>query len=107
MLKINSGRPKLLSDIDFVKARLSQFNDAHMAPLNSFVHRLRSSLEPEAASPYMDPWDTGIDAEVLFLLEATEPKARNSGFVSMNNPDETAKNIYSPLLKAKLGSDEH
>jgi uracil-DNA glycosylase len=86
--------PKLLSDVMAVQARLSQVHDAHMAPLTSFVHRLRSSMGPEAAIPYMDPWDAGVDAEVLFLLEAPGPKARNSGFVSMNNPDKTAKNIF-------------
>ena len=47
-----------------------------------------------AAIPYFDPWDGGVDAKTLFLLEAPGPKARNSGFVSMNNPDETARNFF-------------
>jgi hypothetical protein len=44
--------------------------------------------------PYFDPWDGGIDAEVLFLFEAPGPRAKGSGFISRNNPDETAKNFF-------------
>ena len=44
--------------------------------------------------PFFDPLDGGVDAECLFLLEAPGPRAVRSGFVSRNNPDETAKNWY-------------
>ena len=87
-------RPKLLGDRDARQARLSQITEAHVAGLTDFVDGLRDRLGPEAAIPYFDPWDAGIDAEVLFLLEAPGPKARDSGFVSMNNPDESAKNFF-------------
>lgn len=87
-------RPKLLGESSALEARLSQVNDSHMIPITNFVHRLRESMEGETAIPYFDPWDGGVEAEVMFLLEAPGPKARNSGFVSMNNPDETAKNFF-------------
>lgn len=86
-------RPKLLGDATALELRLSQVNDQHIAPITAFVERLRERMGPGAAIPFIDPWDGGIHAEVLFLLEAPGPKARNSGFVSMNNPDETAKNF--------------
>ncbi|MGH7717468.1 MAG: hypothetical protein ACREON_01305 [Gemmatimonadaceae bacterium] len=49
---------------------------------------------PEARVPDFDPWDGGTDAEVLYLLEAPGGKAVESGFISRNNPDETARNFF-------------
>lgn len=95
-------RPKLLGDPAALAARLSQVNGVHIAPLTNFVDRLRERMGAEAAIPYFDPWDGGVDAEVLFLLEAPGPKARNSGFVSMNNPDETAKNFFEISREAGI-----
>lgn len=95
-------RPKLLGDSDARQARLSEITEAHVARLTDFVDGLRDRLGPEAAIPYFDPWDGGINAEVLFLLEAPGPKARNSGFVSMNNPDETAKNFFELTRSAGI-----
>lgn len=95
-------RPKLLGDSDALQARLSQISEAHISQLTNFVDGLRDRLGPDAAIPYFDPWDGGIDAEVLFLLEAPGPKARNSGFVSMNNPDETAKNLFELIHSAGI-----
>ncbi|WP_225739468.1 uracil-DNA glycosylase [Chlorobium phaeovibrioides] len=95
-------RPKLLGDVTALELRLSQVNDQHIAPITAFVERLRERMGPGAAIPFIDPWDGGIHAEVLFLLEAPGPKARNSGFVSMNNPDETAKNFFEICREAGL-----
>jgi uracil-DNA glycosylase len=59
------------------------------------VEELRAAAGPEGASiPDFDPWDGGIHAQVLFLLEAPGSKAVASGFISRNNPDETAKNFF-------------
>ena len=71
-------RPKLVRDKDQLELRLSQVDDAHIAPLSQFVRRLRERMGPDAAIPYLDPWDGGVEAEVLFLLEAPGSKARNS-----------------------------
>lgn len=86
--------PKLLGNMVALETRLSQVYDLHMASLTNFVHCLRERMGDQAAIPYMDPWDGGVKAEILFLLEAPGAKAKNSGFVSMNNPDETAKNFF-------------
>lgn len=94
--------PKLLGDRRARESRLSQVTEAHVAPLTSFVDALRINIGSEAAIPYFDPWDGGIEAEVLFLLEAPGPKAINSGFVSMNNPDETAKNLFDLIKEARI-----
>ena len=87
-------QPKILADDEIRQARLAQLDEPHMRPLTQFVCRLREEMGEDAAIPNFDPWDGGINAEVLFLLEAPGPRARNSAFVSMNNPDETAKNFF-------------
>lgn len=87
-------QPKLLADAAALESRLAQLDEPHVAPITAFVNRLRAKMGSHLTIPYVDPWDGGVHADVLLLLEAPGPKARNSGFVSMNNPDETAKNIY-------------
>jgi len=87
-------KPKNLADENVVRSRLMQLEEPHIYPLTRFVVALREKMGADAAIPYIDPWDGGVNAEVLFLLEAPGPKAKNSGFISMNNPDESAKNFF-------------
>lgn len=86
--------PKLLGDVRAKSERMQLLRDPHIAPLTDYVEQLRLEAGPGAVIPYFDPWDGGTEAEVLFLLEAPGAKAVRSGFVSRNNPDETAKNIF-------------
>lgn len=87
-------KPKILGSKESVRMRLTQLEQPHMISLTRFVKKLRTKMGPEASIPFFDPWDGGVEAEVLFLLEAPGPQARNSGFISRNNPDETAKNFF-------------
>ena len=95
-------KSKLLGEPEALNARLKQINELHVAPLTSFVRILRDKMGSEASIPFFDLWDGGIEAEVLFLLEAPGPKARNSGFISRNNPDETAKDFFELTNKAGI-----
>ena len=52
--------------------------------------------------PNFDPSDGGIQARVLFLLEAPGPKAKASEFVSSNNPDPTARNLWNLIRNADI-----
>jgi hypothetical protein len=87
-------RPKLLGDAGARAARRAQLRDPHVAPLTEFVEKLRIEVGPESRIPDFDPWDGGTAAEVLFLLEAPGGRAVQSGFISRNNPDETARNFF-------------
>lgn len=98
---MKTDTPKSLGDPLVKSARLGQINDAHVAPLTHYVERLRATMGSKAAIPYFDPWDGGINAEVLFLLEAPGPKAVKAGFISRNNPDESAKNFF--MLNQEAG----
>ena len=97
-----SDRPKLLADASACTARSTQLREPHIAALTAFVEKLRAQVGPDASIPNFDPWDGGIDAEILYLLEAPGPKAMLTGFVSRNNPDNTAKNFFELNAEAKI-----
>lgn len=99
---MTGDRPKLLADPAAVAVRMQQLRQSHVEPLTAYVHRLREEAGPGAAIPYFDPWDGGTDAKILFLLEAPGAKAVRTGFVSRNNPDETAKNFFELCVEAGL-----
>jgi uracil-DNA glycosylase len=85
--------------------RRRELYEPHIAPLTRFVESLRVRVGPEAAIPYFDPWDGGVRAEVLYLLEAPGAKAVASGFISRNNPDETARNFFEMNAEAGIPRD--
>ena len=98
----SEDRPKMLADPVARAERLKQLNMPHIAPLTQFVKNLREQRGSQAHIPDFDPWDGGVDAEILFLLEAPGPKAKSSGFVSRNNPDETAKTLFKLTQAAQI-----
>src|SRR6266436_8404834 len=97
----STDRPKLLAAPAACAARSKQLHEPHIAPLTAFVEKLRAHVGPHVGIPNFDPWDGGIDAEILYLLEAPGPQAVASGFVSRNNPDESAKNFFQLNAEAK------
>jgi uracil-DNA glycosylase len=95
--------PKTLASEPERAARIALLSQPHVDILARLVARVRKAKGPSYKIPDFDPLDGGINAEVLFLLEAPGPKAVSSGFVSRNNPDETAKNFF--VLNEKAGID--
>lgn len=95
-------KPKLLADPQVRIDRRAQLREPHIAPLSAFVEELRDQVGLGLAVPDFDPWDGGVDAETLYLLEAPGPQAVASGFVSRNNPDESAKNFFELNTEAKI-----
>lgn len=74
----------------------------HIQPLVQYVERIRAERGPECSVPCFDPCDGGVNARALFLLEAPGPKAVESGFISRNNPDPTARNVCQLMQGADL-----
>jgi hypothetical protein len=78
------------------------------APFRHWIEHLQR--ERGALIPHFDPADGGIDAEVLFLLEAPGPmtngenKRPGSGFISIDNDDATAQEVWNARSPAGLGS---
>ena len=97
-----TDKPKLLGDLQACTDRRAQLSESHIAPLTAFVEALREKVGSGVAIPDFDPWDGGVDAEILYLLEAPGPRAVASGFVSRNNPDESAKNFFQLNGEAKI-----
>ncbi len=87
-------KPKSLGSPAARAARLAELREPHIAPLTAFVETLRAEMGSNYRIPYFDPWDGGTAAEILYLLEAPGAKTVISGFISRNNPDETAKNFF-------------
>ena len=84
--------PKSLGDSEHRTQRLDRRHEPHVNELTVLVDRIRRERRCGDAVPYFDPADGGVEAECLFVLEAPGPKAVRSGFISRNNPDESAKN---------------
>jgi uracil-DNA glycosylase len=74
------------------RRRLLRIDQPQVAPLTAFVQRLREETGYGAKIPYFDPADGGVWARCLVIAEAPGPRAVESGFVSRDNPDQTARN---------------
>lgn len=95
--------PKTLASEAERTQRATLLTQPHVQPLARLVQKMRDARGEGFAIPDFDPLDGGVGARLLFLLEAPGPKAVQSGFVSRNNPDETARNFF--LLNAEAGID--
>ncbi|MFS2028726.1 MULTISPECIES: uracil-DNA glycosylase [unclassified Curtobacterium] len=73
----------------------------HTLPLEAWardVEDRRRARQPEIVVPHFDPAETGVRSQVLLLLEAPGPKTvpewGGSGFISVDNDDPTAQNLW-------------
>lgn len=83
---------KTLGDPAEQSRRLEFVTLPHVGPLDTFAARIRAERGCGREVPWFDPLDGGIGAPILFLLAVPGPKAVNTGFVSRDNPDESAEN---------------
>lgn len=85
-----------------MSTRRDRLYDAHVLPLTRFVDVVRAEVGPEKVVPYFDPLDAGVEARVLFLMEAPGPQAVRTGFISRDNINPTARNITEFTQEAGL-----
>lgn len=66
----------------------------HVAPLREWVEKLRCDF-PDDEFPDFDPLGGGVHSDILFVLEKPGPRTSfeggGSGFISVDNDDETAE----------------
>ena len=74
--------------------------------LSAFVDRIRAEQQLGREVPDFDPNNGNETAKYLFVLEAPGPKAVETGFVSFDNPDQTAKNFRDQLEKAQINRSD-
>lgn len=86
-------------------ARRALLGGDHVAPLTAFVRQIRLETGHGQAVPFFDPLDGGTRASCLYLLEAPGAQAVSSGFISRNNPDESAKNFFELNVEAGIARD--
>lgn len=94
-------RPYALKSLTERQRRLGMLNEPHIAPLVNYMTAVKTE-HPGKEMPYFDPCDGGVQAKVLFLLEAPGPQAVGSAFISRNNPDPTARNMCELLHEAGI-----
>lgn len=98
---MNEDEPYALAQAVEKERRLGLLNQARMKPLAEFVSRMRLE-NANKYIPHFDSCDGGVMARVLFLLEAPGPQTMKSGFVSCNNPDQTARNMNALITNAGI-----
>ena len=86
--------PKSLKSLAERNARLLRLEEPHVSALTHYVRQIREATGLAEKIPFFDPLDGGIDATCLYLLEAPGARAVSTGFISRNNPDESAKNFF-------------
>ena len=85
-------QPYALRELSERQRRIAMLSQPHIAPLQKYLLHIRAE-HPGKEIPNFDPFDGGVQAKALFLLESPGPKAVVSGFISRNNPDPTARNM--------------
>ncbi|WP_343665004.1 uracil-DNA glycosylase [Paraburkholderia tropica] len=99
--------PRTLRSPKAVALRRALLTQPHIAPLASHVNALRSK-HPDWEFQDFDPLDGGVEADMLFLLEKPGPmtsptgKKIGSGFISRNNDDPTAENVFNFMRTAGI-----
>lgn len=109
---MNLSGPGSLGNPVEVRTRLAMLrSEPHSAPLASWVDETAQEREVNGlpmVMPYIDPLDAGTRARVLLFLEAPGPmtNANNtrpgSGFISSDNADPTARNLWKARRDAGL-----
>lgn len=96
-----TDRPRANRDPAEIARKDGLLDLPHIAPLTKHVAKLRTDRGADRV-PDFDPTEAGTSASILLLLEAPGAKATRerggSGFVSPDNNDATAENMWH-LLK--------
>ncbi|MSQ51674.1 MAG: hypothetical protein EXR28_07280 [Betaproteobacteria bacterium] len=70
------------------------------------VNRIRKEMNLDNKVPGFDPKNGNERAKYLFLLEAPGPRAVETGQISFDNPDPTARNLRCQLKAAGIAREE-
>jgi len=103
---MSDDKPKLFADKQAIATRQKLIYAQNVERLNRYVDELREAKGEGFYIPYFDPHDAGIYAKSLFLLEAPGPKTKDSGFISRNNNDLTAKYMFELHNEANLNRND-
>jgi uracil-DNA glycosylase len=74
--------------------------------LQDIVNKIKQEQNLNEEVPSFDPKNGNEKAKYLFLLEAPGPKAVKSGYISIDNPDPSARNFRRQLEEAGIDRSE-
>lgn len=94
--------PDLLKGKTEQKRRAEMLALPHVKPLEDYLAASKARCGEGREMPHFDPCDGGINARALFLLEAPGPQAVGSTFISRDNPDPTARNLWRLMRDADI-----
>jgi L-seryl-tRNA(Ser) seleniumtransferase len=96
-------RPRSNADAAELERKRSLLHEPHVAPLTEFVQRLRDDRNADDV-PWFDPTDAGANATILVLFEAPGRRGTHQGsaFVSCDNDDPSAENMWNLLREADI-----
>ena len=77
-----------------------------MDNLRKFVNKIRKENGLTKEVPDFDPLNGNANARILFVLEAPGAKAVKTGYISFDNPDQSARNFRDQLHKAEIDRGE-
>jgi hypothetical protein len=92
-----------MADVGLREAKLKRVREPRVAPLNAFVDQLR--VRRGGTVPYIDPDWAGVDAKILFVMLRPGPRAAESGLLSLENQDLTARYMLELLRKVAIPID--
>lgn len=100
--------PRGLSDAANLAERYAMLETVpSVQPLRAWSAGLVARRGPETFVPHFDPAEAGVDARVLIVAEAPGPMTAThgerpgSGFVSVDNDDQSAANLWN--LRTEVG----
>ena len=105
MERVDADYPNSLGTESGRAARRALLGGDHVAPLTDFVRRIRLETGRGEDVPFFDQLDGGTRARCLYLLEAPGARAVSSGFISRNNPDESARNFLDLNVEAEIARE--
>ncbi len=89
------NRAGMLGESAAIEDRNRELTKPHVEPLQRYVQDMRKRIPRDRFVPNFDPWDGGIDATCLLLLEAPGRWAKASGLASRDNNSQTSKNLFT------------
>lgn len=98
-----TDRPRSNSEPQELERKLSLLGEPHVRALSDYVRRLRAGRPRDDSIPWFDPTEAGVNARILLLLEAPGRRAtseQGSGFISADNNDGSAHNMWRILREA-------
>jgi hypothetical protein len=95
--------PRAHRDRREVERKRQLLQAPHVAPLTALVRRLRAAHG--GGVPWFDPTEAGVEARILLLFENPGRRAdaaQGSGFISADNDDASAENMWRFLGEAGI-----